>query len=807
MPAVVMNAAPRPTVSGLPASLTPFVGRTQELAEINRMLADPACRLLTLVGPGGIGKTRLAVEVVRGAAYPDGAFFVPLQALGAPVFILPAIAEILGLSVFYGCDPKAQVLEALADLSLFLALDNFEHLVEGAGVVSELLAAAPGIKVLVTSREPLNLQEEWLYAVRGLRFPQNGAHDIPLETYSAVRLFTQSARRVRADFDLEAELPGILRICALTEGLPLALELAASWVRSLSCAEIADEIARSLDILESSARNAPTRHRSMRTMLEQSWELLSAAERDTFARLSVFRGGFTREAAEAVAGTTLRLLSTLVDKSLLRHDGVGRYDLHELVRQYAEEQLQSRPEVALQTRDQHCAYYTDFLGGLWERLAGRDQKAALLAIDTEIENIRIAWDWGVMRQRRADIDRALHSLWFYYDTRSLYAEGEVAFDRAVRALQSDASDERAAITAARAMACQGSMCFSLSMYEKGKPLFRQSLAILERHGARHEMAFTLLKWGETQTRIDTLSAAAETLEKSLALYQEYGDVWGIALTLHWLGCVYGDEMNIEKGRAQMFESLRLNRETGNRWGEGVNLSNLAWREAYLGDPATGLRLAEESLAICEDIGLQWGIPLAYHAIAVAAYFLRDAARAEEAIYRALELAVQFRVTAFIVMCLPVIADLLADTGDYDRASELISVARVNMGWVYRQVPDDVMEKIAARTSAASYATASTPGTARDLDTVARELLANRRAALASEPAQAVAPVAHGELLTSREQDVLLLIAEGLTNREIAERLIFSVGTVKWYANQIYSKLGVNSRTQAIVRARELGLLA
>src|SRR5579859_1028258 len=343
-----------------PAFPTPFIGRVPELEQIASLLANPACRLLTLVAPGGTGKTRLAQQAAEAnaAAFSKGVYFVPLAAQNSAEFLVPAIASGLEYRFAGPADPKEQLLHYLCDQHLLLVLDNFEHLLDGAGLVSEILAGSPGVKVLATSRERLNLQPEWVFEVRGMSYPRpDEVNRGPLEGYSAVELFVQSARRAWTGFAMsESDVPSVVRICALVAGLPLALELAATWVRTLSCAEVAQEIERDLGFLTTSQRDVPERHRSLRAVFDHSWRLLAADEQRVLRRLAVFRGGFGREAAEQVAGASLPLLAALLDKSLMSRNAAGRYDLHELIRQYLGEQLMEAGEVQ-PIRSQHLAYY------------------------------------------------------------------------------------------------------------------------------------------------------------------------------------------------------------------------------------------------------------------------------------------------------------------------------------------------------------------------------------------------------------------------------------------------------------------
>lgn len=325
----------------LPSPTTPFIGRQNEVADIIRRLEDPACRLLVLVGPGGIGKTRLAIQAGQTllntppaeATFRHAIYFISLTAVSSPNDIVTAIAEAANFTFYGSASPKQQLLDYLRAKEILLLLDNFEHLLApseeknggGMDLIAEILAVAPAVKFLVTSREAINLQEAWFHPIAGLAFPelspapsaQKESTVEEIETYDAVRLFAQSARRARVNFSLAAEQKSVIRICQLVEGMPLAIELAAAWLKVLPCVGIAQEIERSLDFLATSMHNMPARHRSMRAVFEQSWRLLSGAEQTVLQRLSAFRGSFRPEAANQVAGASLAVLAALVDKSLV----------------------------------------------------------------------------------------------------------------------------------------------------------------------------------------------------------------------------------------------------------------------------------------------------------------------------------------------------------------------------------------------------------------------------------------------------------------------------------------------------------
>jgi DNA-binding SARP family transcriptional activator/predicted ATPase len=418
-------SAGTPPPHNLPPQPTAFIGREAELAQIARFLNTPQATLLTLFGLGGIGKTRLALQAAlrcvdpatsADARFSDGVFLVPLSAseaapgLGSP--LIAALGQALGVTFQGPLPPQAQLLSSLRRKEMLLILDNFEVLPGEAQRLVDIMHLAPGIKCLITSRVRLNLHEEWLLEVQGLDYPPDAAGDLEsLAQSSAVALFIQEAQRVQAGFRLTPELAAdVVSICQLVEGAPLGLELAANWLRVLSCAEIAREIRRGLDFLTTAQADVPERHRSLRAVFDYSWNVLAPAEQTVFRQLAIFRGGFERDAATEILGISLPTLAGLMDKSLLRRNAQGRYEIHDLLRQYVLEKLRANPEEYDLIHDRHCHYYAEFMAHYQTQLQGDDCDAALAAVNRERENVRQAWDWAVRHRRIGDVETLMACL-------------------------------------------------------------------------------------------------------------------------------------------------------------------------------------------------------------------------------------------------------------------------------------------------------------------------------------------------------------------------------------------------------------
>jgi predicted ATPase/Tfp pilus assembly protein PilF len=657
-------------IANLPSQLTPFIGRTDEMAAIANRLDDPNCRLLTLVGPGGIGKTRLALEMASHLlpAFADGVYFVALEPVASVDNIVSTVASAVGFEFFDSSRPEPQLLNYLQEKRLLLVLDNFEHLLPARGVVQELLNGAPLLKILVTTRESLNLTDEWLYQLDGLPFPQNKAIDA-IDAYSAVQLFVERARRVRNDFSLVDEAANVVRVCQLVDGIPLGLELSAMWLRRLPCSEIAVEIQRDLDFLETDVDGVPYRHHSMRAVFDHSWRLLNEEERRALMGLSVFRGGFRREAAEQVIGASLPTLSALVDKSMLQVNPSGRYALHELQRRYAEERLDEMPERKVAVCDQHCAYFTEFMRRPERDFIGEANTATLQAIGAEIDNVRTAWSWAVERKRVYDLFKATRGLYWFAWLRNSHRECEQALREAVASLRDIEPTNENEVALGEALSFQGAMNIWLGRKQQARELLPESVAILRRLDARRELGVAVgaLGWAAyTQQDWDT---AKPLLQEAAGLDEESGQYEYQAFMLNLLGAMAYTLGQYAESEDWHRQALRLGRKIGDQRTIAHSLAGLGEIALTLGEFVKARRFYERSLAVARAHELRAFTIGALNQLGKVANATGELEAAGSYLYESLAIARDYGKPGPIAWTLVDLAHVIAAQGDQETARE------------------------------------------------------------------------------------------------------------------------------------------
>ncbi len=711
---------PGPFPGNLPGMLTAFIGREPELAALSQMLGDPQCRLLTLTGAGGIGKTRLAIEVAscHRDLFPDGSWFVSLTPLRSPEFLVPTIAEALNFRFQDPVKPLDQLLGYLREKKSLLILDNFEHLLDGAGLVTDILKSSPQIKLLVTSRERLNLLSEWVFEIRGLPVPASDQVE-HFEEYSSVALFLQSARRIQADFVArDGERAWVGRICQLLEGMPLGIELAAGWLSLLSAQEIEEEIERDLGFLTTTFRDIPERHQSLWAVFDHSWNLLSSIERQTLCRLSVFRGGFTREAAQRVADASLSMLSALANKSLLRKKDNEHFDLHEAIRQYASTHMAEHKNEGELTHQSHSTYYLELVYKYKAQLASMNQKSALAALNSEIDNLRQAWDWAVERRRSNELGQSLDAMWRFYAYQSWFQEGIPVFEKVVKAFADDSTradrDTSAehSIVVGQALARQGWFNFRLGRLELAIQLLRQSLDLLGSSGDQPALAFSLISLGGILAINIGDPQGNVMLKEGLEISHAIGDSWFKAIcladmaiaALTWQGyeeahglfreavaeartagdpaisafCLtYSGLADFTAGKLDeaydlIAESLLLSRACDNRWDIATALGHLGQIACAQGKYLEAQERFQESMTIFAEQGELLSQARALNQYGEALSALGDYPEARRSFQAGLRLAMENQWLPIALASLFGIASLLAQEGKSLAAVEVLA---------------------------------------------------------------------------------------------------------------------------------------
>ncbi len=626
-----VSPASTPSRTNLPIFPTPLIGRQREVEELSQLLRDPRCRLLTLVGPGGIGKTRLAIETASQMqnVFAAGVYFVPLAPVNTTRFIVPVIADAIGFAFQSAApaDPKTQLFSYLKEKQALLLVDNLEQLLTKPGieVLAELLANSPKVKLVATSRESLELQDEWVFEVQGLPIPESQYAEGSAENTSA-ELFLQRARRAHVGFNATpGDYPAIVRICQLVDGNPLEIELAAAWVRTLSCDEIEREIERGLDFLSVSTRDLPARHRSMRAVFDQSWKLLSEEEQTVLLRLSVFRGGFRREAAEQVAGATLSVLSTLVTKSLIRRSGAGRYDLHELIEQFAAEQFAEHPDEQTATQTRHGRYYLTSFSQADGRLRSSAQREALEELTAEMDNFRAAWDWAVTHGEFALIEQTMRTFFRLYDTRGWFQEGLDTLDRAVNALEGahghSLRERTDQVALGHLLAIRSWLAYRLANYEQAQRVLERSLEILRPLNEPHVLVESITYLGRVMEMTGNYARALELYSEGLEMATAIGDMWfkAVCLTLHTALIGITHAMVKPEITHERLQSVVAD------WRLIGDPRLIAFALDFLSRSALGLgrydeaRAAlEENVALNSSISFGWGLGTAYRALGIVA---------------------------------------------------------------------------------------------------------------------------------------------------------------------------------------------
>jgi len=644
----------RVSLFNFPDQTTSFVGREQEMDEIVERLLDPDCRLLTLLGPGGIGKTRLSIQVVREIAsrpgfaqkqFADGIFFIPLAATSTFDQVIISLGASMHLTFEQQHAAREQLRNHLSRRQILLVLDNLEQLLSRTtaqatvDLMQEILLAAPRVKVLATSREPLNLRSEWRYPLSGLHFPTGVEPDDRTLTSSAVALFVHAARHVQPSFNpTEEEQTAIIRICELVGGMPLALEIGATWVRLMKCITIATEIERSLDFLQTLQRDVPERHRSIRAVFAYSWALLSKSDQRALAQLSVFAGSFDLRAASAVTQASVLEISSLLDKSLLMRSSDSRYELHELVRQFAAEQLSEVESV----HQRHADHYLALL------LADVDTPLTMLSPDAQatlvqdLENVRQAWTFIVAQQQYETIIRSVGRLSQFYYFKGFFQEAAGRFAAAIdilRAVNRPADPASDHLTALNLLLfyegvhleAMGERRASLERFEKARTGW-ETLDDADR------LSQALAEIGIIHWRLGDIPRARKLLEQSLEMGRQAGKRRRETYALHHLGNLFTVEGDTDAALPLLHEAQHLYHSLSDQHAEAGVLNDIAMVNYHLNDMTETRKCLVNSLDLCNSIGDAPGMIRAYSNLGYVALTVGNYTEAQRFLNDSMQLA-------------------------------------------------------------------------------------------------------------------------------------------------------------------------
>ncbi len=571
----------------MPSPVTPFVGRIEEVTKLSEHLLSADTRLLTIVAPGGMGKSRLAIEIARKLKpyFEDGVVFVPLAPLETSEMFLGYFADAIGYIRIQGQSLNQQLMDFFQEKVMLLVLDNFEHLTNLSQWISDLLVNSPNLKILATSRNPLNIRAETRFHLEGLNYPREGSEK-DLNSYSAVKLFLRSTHRVKPLFKpAKDDWQYIAEICRLVGGMPLGIEMAASWLEVLTPPEIVKEIRNGLAFFETDIRDIPERQHSLYTVFDYSWKNLDKKERELFSQLSIFRGGFTRDAAEKVMGITLRQLVAFVNRSFLHRTSGDRFEIHELLRQYGFEKLQENLVNYQNLITRYAEYYCNKLGGWNEDLKTGKQRQAMGKISADFENIRYAWQIAVYFERPDLIETSFEGLILYLIQRVRYDDGVALFELAANNLPDETRES------VRILSWLTGHLVLLNLtqgkLEDVEKKFQENLNLIHRlepintREEKFALAFHYYIKGIYENHHGDINESKKLFHQSIVLFKELDEDW-------WCGVIYQDigssswitQYDLNTAFDYLQEALKIAQKYNNHYGMAVALERLGWFSAY-----------------------------------------------------------------------------------------------------------------------------------------------------------------------------------------------------------------------------------
>ena len=615
--------SPHPSASAhhnLSPTTTPFVGREAELAHIDEWLDGVNGRLLTIIGPGGMGKSRLAQEAARThlGEFADGVYYVSLVPYTDTAQVITAVSESIGLTLSGKEEPATQLSNHLQSREILLVLDNLEHLLSPAllTLITQLIEKTPDLRLIGTSRQRLRLQAEALLELRGLPYPVSSQQSL-LAEYAAVQLFVNRVQQIKRDFRLNEQVTAVIRLCHLVDGLPLALELAATWTRVLSVAEIVAEIQTGLDALTSTLHDIPERHRSLHAVIESSWQMLSTAEQTLFRKLAVFRGGFSREAAQQVAKATLPQLMSLVDQSFLRLDDDQRFRRHPLLLQFAQAQLATHSDAQSAMEAAHATFFADFVQSRETALHGAAAPQTLAAIGADLENIRKAWQWALSTLHVDLLDQMVTGIGRFFNDKSRNLEGSTLFESSLKTLDTQLETAVSEPIIAKIQVELGRFWHDTGRFVEAETILKEAYRLNQQHQLIANQIACLRQLGIVIADQGRWQEAHTYLAEALPLCQQAGDEDQILLVLNALGNLSISTGDYVEARAYFNEAMALAQASGNTLRIAILHSNIAIIANREGNPREAIRqwqLAQQGFV---QLNHEVGVANTHHNIAMA----------------------------------------------------------------------------------------------------------------------------------------------------------------------------------------------